>query len=344
MLPQLLRRQQRLCSSVTSSLLDTLHAAPAGTLKEAKALRKLWRHLQAAPPTESPCASCDCGEPCEDPVTEWSLVDADDETRRRWKHGAQHRVSVQRDHELALENAPAPLDSSATHAETPFTAASAALLRAAWAYPREPSDRKLLFADLGSGVGRPALTAAILGDAYSAVLGWEQQEQLHGVSVSALGAMRSKRGGGVVPDVRLMHGDAAADGASSTWRNSDVVLFHAPLDGHFAHVVGQAAHALKPGSVLLTVGGILPGTPSHFQLLERRRLPFSWGMGTLFVSRRLDDTRHDDPDFGGLAGAHDDGSDTQLLRDDVRGLARVMDAIRSHSSSNVVDVSHPQVV
>ena len=85
--------------------------------------------------------------------------------------------------------------------------------------------------------------------------------------------------------------------------------------------------------MLLSVGGALPHTGRHFQLVERRRLPFSWGMGTLVMHRRLDDAASPEADFGGLARAHDDSPDTELLRDSPSGLPRLVNAINSHAAS-----------
>jgi hypothetical protein len=327
---QLLRRtavgrcHSRLLSSQAlecDSLLATLDATPPGTLPEAKALRALWRHLQASPSAEPQCSTCDCGEPCDDPVTDWALQGTKAQHRALWR-GA-HRVEVQAAHEKALQGAPPPLDGEAG-AELPFTASLALLLRAS---TYTTSKAGLTFADLGAGVGRPALTAALLPQFFGTVLGWEQVPRLHAASVTALDALRTPAA------VTLTDGDAASDAAVAAWRRADVVLFHAPLDGHFAHAVGAAAEAMQPGTVLLSVGGVLPGTPRSFQLLERRRLPLSWGMGTVFLSRKLvDDDGHDD-DVGGLPGAHDDTPDIQLLRRDPRGLARLLAAMGRHAAA-----------
>ena len=327
---QLLKRTARggLCRRLLSSqalecdsLLASLDATPPGTLPEAKALRALWRHLQASPSAEAPCSTCDCGEPCDDPVTDWALQGGAD-ARRKWKAGGAHRGEVQAAHEKALQGAPPPLDGDAG-AETPFTASLALLLRASTYHT---SRHGLTFADLGAGVGRPALTAALLPE-YGAVLGWEQVPHLHAASVAALASLRTPAA------VTLTDGDAASDAAVAAWRRADVLLFHAPLDGHTAHAVGAAAEAMKPGTVLLSVGGVLPGTPRSFQLLERRRLPLSWGMGTVFLSRRLDDGRPADDDVGGLPGAHDDTPEIQLLRKDPRGLPRLLAAVGRHAAA-----------
>ena len=331
---QLLRRtagrrlHSRRLSSQTAecdSLLASLDAASPSTLSEAKALRALWRHFQASPGLEAPCSSCDCGEPCDDPITDWALQGAD--TRRKWSAGGTHRADVQAAHERALQGAPPPLDGD-VGAETPLTASLALLLRASTYHTPRGG---LAFADLGSGVGRPALTAALLPE-YGAVLGWEQVPHMHAASVAALDVLSSARHR-TGAAVTLADGDAASDAAVAAWRQADVLLFHAPLDGHFAHAAGAAAAAMKPGTVLLSVGGVLPGTARHFQLLERRRLPLSWGMGTVFLSRRLDDDRSGEADVGGLPGAHDDTPDIELLRKDPRGLARIMAAMARHAAA-----------
>lgn len=321
------RRALQTAASASSSAeaeLLALHRATPGTLGESRALRALWRHLQSHPALESPCASCDCGEPCGDPLTDWVLAESDAHAATALRRSVAAAFTV---HAEALAAAPPPADASDENAETPFAAAAAALLRCAHAYPRAcgtEASQRLTFADLGCGVGRPLLTAALLPE-YGTALGFENSEALFEAASHAAERLPAVEAS---PRLWLQRGDAGGSQAAAAWHSADVVLLHAPIHGPLATSAALRARALRPGALLLSVGGVPPSIHSHFQLTERRRLPLSWGMGTLYVSRRLDDASSAGADFGGLSGAHDDSPGCELLRDGA-GMQRVCATLRA---------------
>jgi hypothetical protein len=302
-------------------LLSRLHASPAGSLEEAKALRALWRHLQTPAP-EPDCATCDCGEPCVDPIEDWALdgvTDAGVHMAAVAAARAAHAAAFEGlEGAAAAAGAAAPLAALASGgsdalAELPFDSAAAALLRAAHAYPRGAADAaRLSLFDLGAGAGRPALAAALLrGVFHGGAAGVEASAPLHAASEAA--AARARAAGALCAPLALAHGDATQHDGS--WTQADVVLAHAPPGSPLLAAAASGASSLRPGSLLLTVGARLHA--HGLQLTERRRLRASWGMCTLFIHRRVDDAdaAAGDAHAGGVAGAHDDTTDLRYLRD-----------------------------
>lgn len=259
--------------STTSQLLESLSASEATSVAEARALRTLWQHLQQ-PPAEPPCSDCDCGEPCGDPLVDWAAQDA---------AGRLAVLAASAQHSQAYEAAPPPRDASDLWAELPFASAAPLLLRCAQHYHRGRGRDSLRFADLGSGVGRPAAAAALLG--YAAARGWEEDGEL---SIHAAAAVARLREMAVAQPPSLLRGEAGA--AAAEWTSSDVVLAHGAAGSRLLAAASAHAGGLAPGALVVTVGAPLPaGGPAAlvFQLTEKRRLPLGWGMGTLFIHRRL---------------------------------------------------------
>jgi hypothetical protein len=233
---------------------------------------------------EQRCVTCDCGEPCEEPVRVWALRSAPAAVREQVLHSLPAAAAL---HERVADSALQTLPDSA---ELPFQTTAALLLRCAFEY-HQPRVGSLVFADLGSS-----------GKAFNQALGWLASEHL---------AEREPAFRNVA--LSLQHGDALSESAVSTWQGADVVLLHAPLDSQlFADASSEAAQRLRPGAMLLTVGGPPTGAEAQamFQLVERRRLMVSWGMGTLFLSRRLETA----DGAGGWPLAQDEDESTALLR------------------------------
>ena len=300
------------CSAAAA--VECLTATERSTLAEARALRSVWQLLRDETQLEPACSSCDCGEPCDDPLSTWAGCSAPERSAVRAAATA---------HAALFSLAPPPRDASDSWAELPFATAAALLLRAANVY--HPGRRPLSFADLGSGVGRPALAASLLPNArYATVLGWEVDATLHSHAAAAAAAATAATPG----STRLVLGDAGTGEAVEAWRAADVVLAHGSLSAHLA----DAAVHLGPGALLVTAGGqpVESGSAAAraFQLCERRRLPISWGMGTLFLHRRL----ASEDGAGGWAGG-DESDGARILRESGVLQARVLPSLLGGGAS-----------
>jgi hypothetical protein len=328
-------------------LLERLHLAPRGASAEVQALRALWQHLRA-PPAEPPCSACDCGEPCGEPIADWSFSGAASSAELA---SARTALVAARDAHASFFDADADtaalLPSGASAASEapgeslPFQSTAAALLRARLAYPRDAqTQRPLALADLAAGAGRPALAAALLGG-FAPVHGREASPALHAASLRATqryaawhaaAAAAVPRLVGAAPtapaDVALLA--AGAGDKASWWSLADVVLALGLPDSAAAQQAASGAALLRPGALLLSLGARLPA--SCLQVTERRRVRAAWGMATLVVHRRLADDMAGRAHAGGMPGAHDDSGALVALRE-AGGMQRLASALHAGGAS-----------
>jgi len=151
---------------------------------------------------------------------------------------------------------------------------SALILRAALA-ARQSEGLKIV--DLGSGVGRFTLAAALLRPE-TEVVGVEIAPELHAVAETASTVPHN------VPNVNHRCGDFLTD---ECWAASDVLFANSTaFSPALIADVERKSVDLKRGAVLVTLTTRLDA-PDVLELVTRFDAPASWGVCTAFVHRRL---------------------------------------------------------
>lgn len=156
--------------------------------------------------------------------------------------------------------------------------------------------RRAVVADLGSGVGRPLFAAACLRPDIDRCVGVEKLGGLHELATE-LGALYDAELAPVLggltlnpnpPRVELHRGDFLH---GVEWRGANVVLVNSAIfsDELFDATEARAAEVLSPGALVVTLRRGFADCGHEYacwELLEATKRRQSWGMSTVYVHRR----------------------------------------------------------
>lgn len=155
---------------------------------------------------------------------------------------------------------------------------------------------RAVVADLGSGVGRPLFAAACLRPDIDRCVGVEKLGGLHELATE-LGALYDAELAPVLggltlnpnpPRVELHRGDFLH---GVEWRGANVVLVNSAIfsDELFDATEARAAEVLSPGALVVTLRRGFADCGHEYacwELLEATKRRQSWGMSTVYVHRR----------------------------------------------------------
>lgn len=155
---------------------------------------------------------------------------------------------------------------------------------------------RAVVADLGSGVGRPLFAAACLRPDIDRCVGVEKLGGLHELATE-LGALYDAELAPVLggltlnpnpPRVELHRGDFLH---GVEWRGANVVLVNSAIfsDELFDATEARAAEVLSPGALVVTLRRGFADCGHEgacWELLEATERRQSWGMSTVYVHRR----------------------------------------------------------
>ena len=150
---------------------------------------------------------------------------------------------------------------------------------------------RAVVADLGSGVGRPLFAAACLRPDLARCVGVEKLGGLHELA-SELRALYDAELAPVLganaPRVELHRGDFLH---GVEWRGANVVLVNSAIfsDELFDATEARAAEVLSPGALVVTLRRGFADCGHEgacWELLEATERRQSWGMSTVYVHRR----------------------------------------------------------
>ena len=155
---------------------------------------------------------------------------------------------------------------------------------------------RAVVADLGSGVGRPLFAAACLRPDLARCVGVEKLCGLHELATE-LGALYDAELAPVLggltlnpnpPRVELHRGDFLH---GVEWRGANVVLVNSAIfsDELFDATEARAAEVLSPGALVVTLRRGFADCGHEYacwELLEATKRRQSWGMSTVYVHRR----------------------------------------------------------
>mmetsp|Transcript_13942 Transcript_13942/g.20854 ORF Transcript_13942/g.20854 Transcript_13942/m.20854 type:complete len:272 (+) Transcript_13942:85-900(+) len=154
-----------------------------------------------------------------------------------------------------------------------------------------------LFYDLGSGIGRAVIAAAVLHN-FDVCTGIEILEGLHQASALVLEAYETKgksdlaRATDTVVDMK--HGDIL-DMEFKDWRDGDVVFANSTcFDDSLMHKIAALAVGMRKGSFFITFTKSLP--IADFEVLEYELYDMSWGGATVYIHQKITEPREISPD------------------------------------------------
>tara|TARA_B100000405_G_scaffold275629_1_gene217082 strand:- start:3389 stop:3958 length:570 start_codon:yes stop_codon:yes gene_type:complete len=151
--------------------------------------------------------------------------------------------------------------------------------------------RRAVVADLGSGVGRPLFAAACLRPDIARCVGVEKLRGLHELAGELRALYDAELApvlGAHPPRVELHRGDFLG---GVEWRGADVVLVNSAIfrDELFDATEARAAEVLTPGALVVTLRRGFRDCGHEgacWELLEATERRQSWGMSTVYVHRR----------------------------------------------------------
>lgn len=146
-----------------------------------------------------------------------------------------------------------------------------------------------VFYDLGAGVGKPVIAAAIL-HSFDACIGIELLESLHNLSLELLFAYNSKgKAKGLDAQCQFLRGDFL-DTNVKDWRDADVVFINSTcFDEPLMDKLARASFRLKKGAFVVSISRRLPTT--ELTVLEHELCPMSWGEATVFIQQKITEPR-----------------------------------------------------
>ena len=144
------------------------------------------------------------------------------------------------------------------------------------------------FYDLGSGVGKGAVAAAILHN-FDTCYGIEILEGLYTMSLDVVASYNSK--GKAALNVRdnhteiiMLNGDML-DPEFKDWSDADVVFANSTCySDTFMDQISDMALGLKQGAFVITFTKQLPST--DFKVLEYQMYEMSWGGATVYIMQK----------------------------------------------------------
>ncbi|MSU75404.1 MAG: hypothetical protein EXS55_02745 [Candidatus Magasanikbacteria bacterium] len=143
-----------------------------------------------------------------------------------------------------------------------------------------------IFYDLGSGLGKAVIAAAMLGN-FTHVLGVELLTELHHAAKKILFRFNktarphlAAHNRGVVVD--YIHKDLF----DHDWSDGDVVFMQTTcFNESLMERLEEQAENLKPGSLVVTLSKYLRN-PS-FKIITQKKYPFGWGEATVFIHKKM---------------------------------------------------------
>jgi ankyrin repeat protein len=192
---------------------------------------------------------------------QYGASETDDAARARWAKAFVDAGCATSHHAAALVESNA---GDRRYGEVGFWT-SALILRAA----RAPSDARI--ADLGSGVGRFTLAAALLMPE-ARVAGVEIAPELHDVAAKV-----------VLPNLSHRNGDFLDD--DECWTSDILFINSTAFSAELIADVERKCASLDRGAVVVTLTTRLDAP--ELELVERFDTPASWGVATVFVHRRV---------------------------------------------------------
>lgn len=142
-----------------------------------------------------------------------------------------------------------------------------------------------VFYDLGSGTGKPTLSAALLHD-FDKVKGIELLQGLYNISLELQEVWKNKICPMLPPrkrqiEVSFTHGDITQlDWSDATLCFANSTCFDEPL----MRVLAEKADAMPPGSFFITFTKSLKSP--NWEVLEHESHRMSWGAATVYIHRR----------------------------------------------------------
>mmetsp|Transcript_2302 Transcript_2302/g.3527 ORF Transcript_2302/g.3527 Transcript_2302/m.3527 type:complete len:273 (-) Transcript_2302:197-1015(-) len=154
-----------------------------------------------------------------------------------------------------------------------------------------------LFYDLGSGIGRAVIAAAVLHN-FDVCTGIEILDGLHQASTLVLESYNSKGkavlGRPIDTVVDMKHGDIL-DMAFKDWRDGDLVFANSTcFDDNLMNKIAALAVGMRKGTFFVTFTKCLP--ISDFEVLEYELHDMSWGGATVYIHQKTTDPREINPD------------------------------------------------
>lgn len=271
---------------------------PLGPAEARAQLRGLWALLRAAP-AAGPDAHARChpeadGE-CRPACPGWAAGPGDRgpfaaraarEARafaRLYPPGGPAEAALAAVYAARARDPRTAADPDLTYGEAPAATLRACLERLHGAYGAAQGGG---FWDLGSAVGKPALTAALSG-LYASARGVELVPELARAArevAAGLPAAAAAAGLPAAAAVEFVEGDLARAEFGADTRT---VFCHATCFGTaLMRRVEARLATLRPGAFVLMLGKELRA--ADFQLLESSRRPASWGVGTFHFYQKLE--------------------------------------------------------
>ncbi|SCC90909.1 Uncharacterized protein SCG7109_BF_00050 [Chlamydiales bacterium SCGC AG-110-M15] len=144
-----------------------------------------------------------------------------------------------------------------------------------------------VFVDLGAGVGKQVLTAALLYD-FKKVRGIEILSDLHKTSKDILEQFRKKYGsklpdGKEMPDIDFLKGNFLR----ADFSEADVAYMCSTCySEEMMEGIARGAEHMKPGSRVVTLTKPLPS--DQYEEIHHEFYPMSWGTSQVFIYKKKD--------------------------------------------------------
>mmetsp|Transcript_22983 Transcript_22983/g.51087 ORF Transcript_22983/g.51087 Transcript_22983/m.51087 type:complete len:292 (+) Transcript_22983:162-1037(+) len=152
-----------------------------------------------------------------------------------------------------------------------------------------------IFYDLGSGVGKPVIAAAILHN-FDVCYGIEILEGLYSVSLDSLNAYNTKGKAKLASrendtHVQMIQGDFTKT-RTKDWRDADIVFANSTCyDEQLMARMSSVATGMKKGAFFISLTKRLPST--EFDILEYEMYRMNWGEATVFIMQKNCDPSDD---------------------------------------------------
>lgn len=135
--------------------------------------------------------------------------------------------------------------------------------------------KRRVFYDLGSGVGKVVVAAALLGN-FIEVNGIEIVPPLHEQAVMAANHCRALKN---LPSINFFQGDFL----QGDYTRADLVFTHSTcFSQSLMYALEEALSVLSPGVIVLTVSQSLP----KMEIIKVQKYPFKWGLGTVYFHKK----------------------------------------------------------
>jgi len=151
-----------------------------------------------------------------------------------------------------------------------------------------------VFYDLGAGVGKPVIAAAIL-HSFDVCVGIELLEGLHNLSLELLFAYNAKgKAKGLDTQCQFIRGDFL-DSNAKDWRDGDLVFINSTcFDEITMEKLARMCFRLKKGAFVVTISRRVPTT--ELAVLDHEMCLMSWGEATVFIHQKLTEPREPPPE------------------------------------------------